>query len=238
MWISEIRRQQLQTCYRAADIEHGPAISIHEISEGETYIIANVKKSKIMALDTIAGLKTAYAKQLKADDPSWSKLRDDAIFAEVKKVDVPNSMIEINIAHPTANRMMTLPDDAILLAVSKTQEANKVTVHKIPKVMVNRRGQQGDIHFLQWRKTKLGGEKSYGQKVVKNINILQYMIDQPVKDDEILTVRYMKKEYERRGSMPPEELKSTVSWGQKRKYEDADGVAADALQKMSRMLLE
>ena len=253
MWISEIRRQQLQTCYRAADVEYGPAIPIHEISEGETYIIANIKKSKIMALDTIATLKTAYAKQLKADDPSWSKLRDDAIFAVVKKVHVPDNIIEIKIAHPTAHRMMTLHEDAIPLAVSTTQRPNKVTVHKIPNAMVKLAAavegtearapqkkrphdQMDEIHFLQWRRTKSGGASEYGHKFVKNMDdILQYMIDQPVEEDETLTVRYMKKEYVRTGSMPPRELTSTVSWGKRRrKFEDEDAVAAYALQEMSR----
>ena len=229
MWISEIRLQQLQTCYRGAESEHGPSISIDKILVGKTYIIANIKASKIMALDTISGMLKTYPKQLKEADPSWSKLPDDAIFAEIKTVDVQNNMIGIDIDHPTARQMMTLPkDQEILLSVATTQFPNKVTVHEIPKVGLNER------HFLQWRITKLGGKSSYGHEVVKNIDILQYVMDVHLEDDEILTVRYMNKEYERKAGMPPIELMSTVSWGPISKIDDADGVAADALQKISR----
>ena len=81
---------------------------------------------------------------------------------------------------------------------------------------------ENEKHILQWRKKKPEKEAFYGDELVGNINILQYMKDQIVEDDETLTVQFMGKEYKRKGSMPPKQVPA-VSWGAKfKKIKDAD----------------
>ena len=144
--------------------------------------------------------------------------------------------------------------DEISASVSETRQPNQVSEHEIPKVVMEQVKDEGgtvvpgavrvdvsdsdddshvegenETHILQWRKTKSEGETFNGYELVGNIDILQYMKDQTVQDDEILTVRYMDKEYQRKGSMSPKRLQA-VSWGARiRKINDAD--LRDAVEK-------